>query len=416
MEKRTLDSYEVRGKQLARFKTELEEIAKITTQETIKAKDITILSKCTDKKDYNVYLIRPRKRFNFAEGIPSVNLAEVDGSKISSAPRMLTEFRRNTKTLLQFGNKKKMYFCSDNLWTTLSARSGVGGPQMSIPSLERDLLIAKGLNKDDYVKAIIRTEDGQSKIFAIMSDRYKYEPNTCLAKIVEEIDDGTLGKMKINNWFINQSIAEIYIEFPDKAKELAKTYEFEDEFIPGVYLAKSDIGECAVKAKATWRTGNSIFVDYEIRRRNTKNLDIDKIISDIKANMFKKYTKLPETLCDLMMIDITDPSLKTSGMSMEDIKKKSRQAVVECLQYAFKIIKMEEAIGKTRSNAIFEQIIDSLDYSLDYTAYDIAMQIMTLPGSLAGIPRTALHALQEACGRAPYIDYGDFAEEAILLA
>lgn len=418
MEKRVLDSFTVSGKDINEFNTELKNLAKITSVKEVNSKDISIVSKREDIEDdgeFNVYWVQPDATFSYAkDGTPFIQCKTIKESVMAPAPEMVKEYQNNTKTMLLIG--KELYFVSDNLWNTLGMRSGVAGPQMYIPSVERDLLVARGLNNDNTYKAVIRTENDRSKVFSLMTDRFKYEPNTCLTKILDEINDGTLGDMKCNKWLINQAVSEIYIEFPEKAKELSEVYDLEDTFVPGIYLAKSDIGECAVTVKATWRHGNSILVEYELRRKNTKNLDIDKIIEDIKNKVFENYTKLPEVLCDLMMIDVTDPSLSASGASAEDIQAANRESVEDVLNYVFKSVNIADAIGKKRTKKILSDLLDSLDYSMDYTAYDIAMLVMTIPESVSGIPRMSEMALQEACGKAPYVDYGEATKSVVTVA
>lgn len=418
MEKRTLDNFMAQGNTVEEFNKELLEMSKVTGSMSVKAKDLVILSKgldSSDEKKMNVFFLQPDDIWDKASnGAPVVKTRTIDRDRLEkSTPKMLEEYENTTNTLIYTG--EDLYFTSSELNNTLSMRSGVAGPAMYTPSLERNILIAKGLDSDTTLKAVYRKENGRKKIFSLMSDRYKYEPNTCLSKILKEIDTGIMGKMTCNKWYIDQSLSEIYVEFLDKASELSTIYGLEDTFVPGIYLAKSDIGECSVTVRSTWRTGSSIIVESELRKKNTKNLDIDDIIETVKNTVFANYTKMPEIMCDLMSTDITDPSIRATK-TLEEIEVINKELISDVLTYAFKQIDIASAIGKRRTKQIMSDLIASIDPELDYTAYDVCMMIMTIPESITGIPRADIIPLQIACGKAPRLNYGEATKAAVLIA
>jgi hypothetical protein len=381
----------------------------------MKSSDIKVLSKSdiTTEK-VSVYYLDPENVFKYTkDGTPYIDTKSLDIKKLSGTPEMMKEFSDNTKTLVLVDGV--LYFVSNNLWNTLSMRSGVAGPSMYEPSLARDIHVANRLNNPTTLKAMVRTEAGRPKIFSVMSDRFKYVPNTCLGTIIDELDDKTLGKMNCKKWEISQALSEIYVEFPDKADELCALYGIEDELVPGLYLAKSDIGECSVTVRGTWRKGNSISVESEIRRRNTKNLDINKVIDDVKDEVFAKYTRLPDALCSLMMIDITDSSLRATTKA-EELEEANKEIIAEVFDNVFEKIDLQGAIGKRRVTDIKKQLLESLDLTIDYTAYDICMLVMDLPEYLVGIPKSDVMPLQIACGKAPYVNYGEFVTKTTIVA
>ena len=72
------------------------------------------------------------------------------------------------------------------------------------------------------------------------------------------------------------------------------------------------------------------------------------MLADIIAHsancIFSKYTKLPEVLCDLMGINITDPAWK--GLSATKFEAMNKKAVEAIIKSVFKQIGLVEATTK----------------------------------------------------------------------
>jgi hypothetical protein len=403
-----LNNFAAKGTDVSEFHTKLKELADMTTTVVVSAKELALLSQkeATDTTNLWFYHLVPDDIWQYnSAGVPYLKVRKISRDALvkMGASELLAEYENDTSLMMMIN--EHLYFTSDTLPLTLSMRSGVAGPDSYIPSVERDIHFAKGLNKDEGVTAVIRYVGGLRKIIATLTSKYTYEPQTMLTDIYNTIvKDGTLGKVECYKWSIDQHLAEIYIEFPEKAEEISALYDLDDKLIPGLYLAKSDAGECSITVRATWRVGASITTQSELKRKHIGNVDEEKILEDVKTTIFDKYTILPETLCDLISQNITDPSWKTS-LRKKEFENRNLSTVCEVIKNVFKELEMVKTIGKKHEKELYEQLCDEIDPSIEYTAYDIAMMIMSIPGHVSGLPAAYEPKLAMACGKAPYADY-----------
>lgn len=416
-----MDNYVATGNDFETFNKELKELAKRTTVERPRMKDIELLSQADikDKDNLCMYRLTPGNIWmSSTAGQRELQFAKMkkDAFERADAGELVKEYENSTSLMMRIDGK--IYFTSLDMLGTLGLRVGMSGRTMYEPSLERDVLIAKGLDSDEEVSLIVRNEDGIKKVFAALSKRYSYVPQTVLTDIVEKIkSESGLGEMKCHHWTINHQNAEIYIEFPEKAEKIATTYKkkFKANIVPGLYLAKSDVGEGSITIRSTWRVDSSIIMQGEIKRKHSGEINIDKLLEDAKTNVFEQYKVLPDTLCDLMMIDITDPDWR-STMTTEDFENKNKSTVATVLKKVFKEVDMVGAITKKNEKTLYDLLCDSINPTVDYTAYDIAMMVMTVPQCLTGLPKTYTTPLAKACGRAPYVEYATEEESIVLTA
>jgi hypothetical protein len=396
------------GTDVNEFNKVLDELSAATTTMVVGAKEIALLSRkdSDDPKNVWFYHLVPDAIWNYnSAGVPYLSVRKIDREALVKigAEDLLNEYEKQTSLMMMINGC--LYFTSDSLPATLGMRANVAGDQMYIPSVERDILVAKGLNKDEATTCIIRNDGGLRKVVSVLTSKYTYQPQTLLTDIYNQIvKDNVLGKVSCRRWNVDQHTAEIYLEFPEKADELADLYELEDKITPGVYLAKSDTGDCSITVRATWRIGNSTTIQSEYKRKHIGVVKKEDILKSVKESVFDKYTILPDMLCELMAIDITDPSWRTS-MLKKDFECKHKATVAEAFKNIFKQLEMVKAIGKKNEKALYEELCSEINPELDYTAYDIAVRIMTIPESVRGLPKAYEPKLAMACGKAPYADY-----------
>lgn len=404
---RLLDCYEKRGDNIDEFKAEIQAMANATKVIKCNTDEIELLSQAPSSATaLSIYRLKPGAVWNVSsKGVHMLNMSNLPRKKFEDkgCSDLVSEYENTTGLL--FYKDTSIYFTSANLPITLSQRTGVAGEAMMTPSLERDILVATRMGESKPMSLITRSENGIHKVFAALSEKYKYVPQTFLNDALDAIiEDGTLGETKCYNWLVNQKIGEIYLEFPEKADEIKAIYELEDDIVPGLYLAKSDVGECSVTVRSTWRIGSSVLVQGEIRRKHIGKFEVEKLIEDVKTTVFDKYTILPDRLCDLMQEDITDPTWK-SKMSAKRFESKNKDAILNTFKHVFKQIDLVKATAKTHEMAILEQLMSEIDPSESYTAYDLCMMIMTIPSRITGLPEVYATPLAMACGKAPYVSY-----------
>lgn len=419
-EKKLLDNWCETGTDIESFEAAVKEMSKSTYVNIVRSCDLKLLSQAESPvpTTLNVFMLDPQNLWEVGvTGDLSVKRAKIrrEVFKDNNAEELLKEYEDNTKLLIQ--SDGKIYFTSANLSPTLGLRAQMGGEAMLKPSLERDIHVANQLNNTDEVSLIVRKAGNVRKIFAALSGKYTYEPQTLMCETLDRVTkDGTLGKIDCHHWTLNNQIGEIYVEFPDKSAEIAAIYDLEDELVPGLYIAKSDVGECSITVRATWRIGGSIITLDEVKRKHSGKIDVDKIMEDIDKAVFSKYTKLPEKLCDLMSINITDPEWKKT-LTTSKFAAANKKAINAAIKSVFKQIGLVEATTKKIEKALYEALCDEIDPTISFTAYDIAMMVMQLPErKICGLSKAYINPLAKACGKAPYVKYDKVASPVIVLA
>lgn len=432
-----LDSFEVTGSSL----DDLKEVTTVLTKNTQFMKwhsaDIELLSFMDkrvierDKTDEKGNPVLDRKGNVKKEQIPCVTNFVLTPGKLPTSnpsvpmdtllksyressvktPELLREWTENVKLAVVFNDNtavnktKRFYLTSANALQTMD-RFGMAGDFLLTPCIERDMMIAKQFEKDLGVTVISRSCNGTKKIFSILSDKYTHINQDILFDIVKEIETvGDMGEAKCYKWTVNNFFTKLYIEFPQKAKELSVLYGLKREMIPGILMTTSDTGDSSFKVKGTWRIeeSNSLVVNTEVKRKHIGEINKENVIDDISNQIFAEYAKLPEALCNLMAHDVTDPSWDlstTAGL-------KANQAELEnVIKTAFKRLGIVKAIGKKTEKKLREALVDEMDVSIRYTAYDIAMLILGLPERVEYMDKKKdITQLQKACSGAPFIKY-----------
>lgn len=410
--KALLDDWHITGDDIGEFKETLKKLDEHTMPITSNTGDITLLSVDGSKTDdENFHFFPMRAGINIVD-IPYTKSNVLRKSSILSkeakALPIIDEAERAVKTMVKKG-KNQILFLSNHAFSTMSVRANAKGGILEDP-MERDFVLAHQFGKKKDITLIVRKIGYIGKIFAMLSNKYNYLPQSLLGEIIDKIIDGTedFGETECVYWNINHQIAEIYIEFPEKAEELSAVYGLKDVLIPGLYLSKSDVGDCSITARGTWRYSYGISTGQNFQRRHVGTVNSEDILTAVEEKIFSEYTKLPERMCELLTINITDPSL--------DLTKKRDQAanyktIKDCFKSVFKEIKLVQTIGKRNEMELFESVCDEIDPSTAYTAYDIAITLLGLPERVSGVSGWREVGFAEAIGKAPYVNFEKLAKE-----
>lgn len=422
-EKKLLDNWSESGKDIDDFHKAVKDMSDSTYVSIVRAGDLTLFSKANSDTsgNLNVYILDPNDIWEIgSSGDLSLKRGKFsrEAFEKANAGLLVDEYEKKTKLLLKTEDGKTL-FTSLNFCPTFGLRTQMGGDATLTPSIGRDIHFAERLkaNEMEEVSLIIRRAGAIRKTFAALSGTYAYEPQTLMSDTLKRVESsGTLGKMECHHWTLNNQIGEIFVEFPEKAAEITAIYDLEDELVPGLYIAKSDVGECSITIRATWRIGSSIIILDELKRKHSGKIDVEKILEDVDKIVFSKYTKLPERLCELMTTNITEPSWKKS-LSTSKFESANKKAVNAAIKTVFKQIGLVEATTKKIEKQLYEALCDEIDPSISYTAYDIAMMIMQLPErKILGLSKAYIDPLAKACGKAPYAKYDKVASPVIVLA
>lgn len=422
--KELTDNFTVSGDTLDGLKEVIEKMNENTTFKQMKSGDLNLLSfigedeREVENPDGTKSKVPITKNLQLMPGnLPTLTLSEPFDKVIKAykkpaeAESLLNEWTGKTKLALVHIEKtgqQVFYFTSKSTLQTMD-RFGMSGTFLSTPCLERDLMIAKRFEKDLGITAIIRTSDSKQykKMFAILSDKYVPIDQMILFDIIKEIETvSDLGKCVCHKWEVNNFFTRLYVEFPEKATELATLYGI-PKMIPGILITTSDTGDASFAVRGTWRANGSSAVALthaEVKHKHSGKLNVAKIVDEVSSTIFADYAKLPDALCKLMSQDITDSAwdLKTSAGVMAN-----QAAMEEVIKTAFKRLGITKAVGKKIEKLLCQGMLDEVNPSIRYTAYDVCMAFMSLPERLIfsgkDVPDTTL--LQKACGQAPFIDY-----------
>lgn len=416
-----LDNMSIKGTDYQKFKKEVDNISKLTKARTLRWDDVIIYSYQGETANPNE---EPRLLFielnphNLWNMIPRPVLGKVIGFKKSDMEKKLgkdglKELTSQTKFLFKIKNSKykelengRMVSVSDTIYPTLTQRLKIGGQLAVEPSLERDVFFAKGIEEQvgNAFTGIFRKSETSDfeKIYATLSDRYEFENQTILYKIIDMLQGNNLGKVEVIKWSIDHSFTDIYVQFPEKGDQIAKMYGLPDKIIPGLYLSTSDIGSSSIICRGTWNINGASTTINELAFKHIGNLDAKDILSEVAKNIFSEYTQLPTVLCGLLQKNITDTSW---DLTTDAGQKANQDAVKDAFKTVFKECGIVEAIGKKNEKVLFESVLDEYDYSSHFTAYEIVREMMELPNRVSGLSRNEVHKLAKACSKAPYVNF-----------
>ena len=385
------DDYQRSGDDLEELRAALQEMDAMTRIKFVSTLDIELLS--LDRIRGVVDGQTPFRVFHPYEGERASVGMSLDGPDKEKLAPLVREMRAN-QLLLRVGSK--IYFTSSDLIHSMSGRAGIGGANVSRPSVKRDAYIAElfGVDEKD-ARMVIRKAGGNAKVFAIHSDKYTYVPQVTLLEIIENIKtEHGLGTPVCRKWEVSHTRSYVQLDFPERAKDFARVYGISDHIIPGLRLSTSDVAESSVCAVGTWRVGGGILCSDVCSRKHTGKVDPELILKEINQQIFTKYERIPKTLGELLLIDVSDPA--------------------GCLFSVLQQIKLEDTVGKRRFREIMNLLCIQFNPTLRYTAYDIAKTILALPACLVGLPLSVSALLEKAVTAAVFADYREYEKELTL--
>lgn len=398
-----LDNWAIYGDNLNDFKKELKDLDESTKVINESTQNIKMLSLNENSTTENVLSFTPFTAGITIDDLPAKGniLKKKSILKHSKdASILIDELENKNKTMMQIG----MYvmFVGEDAFSSLAARSKTSGDILKYPK-ERDFIFAHQFGKDQDVNIVSRFVNGINKIFAVLSDKYAYIPQSILVDIIENlISNSDIGEASDIKWAITHEATHIYMEFPDNAQEISDVYDLPDIFIPGIYLSKSDIGECSLTAKGTWRFKKSVSVNKTVKRKHIGTIDLAKFSKNVETNIFSEYTKLPERMCELMMQNLTDATL---DLKTVEGREQNSKDIEKCINSIFEQIGMDKTIGRRPTKELLSAITDEIDPSISFTAYDVAIMLLEMPDRVVEMSDRRQEMLSVLVGRVPYAKY-----------
>ena len=283
----------------------------------------------------------------------------------------------------------------------------------------RNLCIVPNFKKEEKINVILRKDmditlpsgDHPSKVFAIMSDQYSYIPQNIMTTIYNRLsregkEDG-LGEVVCTNWKIANDVTNLYLEFPDSSKKINETYEKVEklnlDLSVGILLEASDIGYSSFKINGYVKnndTNSIIRLGKEYKQVHRGEIALSEAVNVIRNEIFPEFSYVPERLAELLSIDIAkDKDEKTKVKTISNLYNK-----------LIKYMDLNSIMGKKRMKSLTDTLIAGINPTENYTAYDIATQMMNVC-DLVEEKETVLDSFSRNAILALKFDYKEFLSE-----
>lgn len=313
-------------------------------------------------------------------------------------------------------------FFSKMALKTLAQRLSLTAKPLLDKGLERDLFLAKLMNRDEHVTVVMKQYGGIAKIFAVLGGEFV---NTKLFLICElyslEQSESRFGKMCCVRWDVTHKRAVIRFSFPEHGEKVTKKYGLSETLTPYVEYISSDTGENSLVVKSFWMTESGHYFPDKIfsKKHRGKSEEAETIKHNIDEIIFSDFERVPRRLSEL----------KSTRISPEDFdpdsarwRGRNRNIMLCAFRNVLKKIDdSSKCIGKARKIKLAE-IYDYaiINETAAYTAYELLMDVSSLPAriqaGITGFPDTSeeiLRKFREYCiANALWLDYERIAAEA----
>ena len=307
---------------------------------------------------------------------------------------LIEEMKRvNLMLAIESAGNQQVYFASAGLYRDLGARAGLVGDGLRDSTRERNAFLAARYKKvKGYATAVIREDDGIGKVFALASTQYAHVKQRILYAFIKRMEK-ELGEAEVIRWHIDHNLTWIMVRFPEKAADIAATYGHTGiKFpMPGMLLETSDTGFCSLTVSSIWEMpSRSSYVKAETySRKHYGSVDAESFQTEVTKNVWSTYTLLPERLCELALINVDDPKELVQKIFQTKIGKNT----------------LFDIVGKRDAKGIIEALCVEFNPAISYTAYDVAMTLMTLPERLVDPTRNRNNDITKTVYRVPFMDF-----------
>lgn len=358
-----LDTWEVTGDQFSEMYDVLEKLSNATKVIDIRSDAISIMT-CKESQgslkehpiaSVNGYLHNKNGSHN--KGIEVRELTKNHGATIE----LLDETINQSHMLMKLGTG--YFFTTKKVLKTLCQRAGSTMGDFALRDeimirFHRDAgYIAYMSNVPSSCKVLYREVDGAKKVFAVFASRYRVIPQYLLIKQLIKAFEVEMGEAVLKKYIVNHFDTEIFIEFPEKARDFQKVYSLPDQVTPGIRIHVSDTGDSSFIINGILRLKNAVVYipDARYARAHTTNAEISDIAKEVEKIIFSEYTKIPERMVQLLQIDIPAP--------------KAYSLIPKISKYC----DIKGVIGKKLEEEWVDTIQNYFNMNASYTAYDVVM-------------------------------------------
>lgn len=373
----------------------------------------------------NWIIARPYKRMNEVvtnEGKPRYAFIPMGNVEFTN-PEIEKEAEKTNLMLLFNG---KMHLVSELSLRSLARRTGIDESTMKKSNgIELALYLSSVFDTDGYIKLLVQSDEQVEEVMCFNTPSYMYIKQDIIKKLISMFENRMpVGSLHVNRWNVSNEFTTVYIDFPEKAKEIAATYGLPESLVPGICISTSDMASSGLTIRGTYssKDASSIFGHEEMihsGKKDAEDADMEKLYKRVEENIISQYHAIPMALSKLLGVEITPAMSDASLDRFKTNKAKNtylRQQMDATISNVFKQLEIVKAISKTREKSLREQLVNEFNFAFPHTGYELCMEIMNLskPGRVEGLNRYMSERLSEACGRAPFVEYVPEKEDIIL--
>jgi len=381
-----LDTWDETGTDIEKFKEYVSLIDSATRIVPIETNDLTLFA-VIGASDTHIRLLTYDEEQTMRRIVPPASQMKISSIMDKGVTEEFLKDIMASKLLLR--HEGAVYFTSSGLARDLGARAQISGNGLNFPTPERAAFLAHRYSSDPcrasfVVRSNISDGGRLHKVFALPSSTYRYIPQSTILDVMDYLET-EMGTTECHHWHISPTITQLWLEFPEKALDIARTYMLHDDMMPGVLLETSDTCDCAFKVIATWRLRTRNYSRHNSFEKEHKGKFLmEDIMTAVKDHIFTAYTKLPQRLCDLLCMDVPNP--------------------VDLIDLIFERTDIVGILGKRRTKQLLPLLQSEINPKASYTAYDIALRFMELPGQFESEP-SVRDDLEVFAAKVPFLDF-----------
>lgn len=287
----------------------------------------------------------------------------------------------------------------------LSDRTGTSCKKTGVKSQNRDRWMVENFSSGFVTFVVRKAEDENDnskcfyKAFAVRGQIYEGQSQQQLIEATKQVLEEDLGEGNSIHWNVSNEGSEIAFTFPKKQKEIKDFYPtIPDDCIPIVKIKTSDIGNCSFVVSAGFNING-----FDLLTKNgtvsvvhDKNLTPKNIAEEVKKSLYQEFIAIPDNLARLLGIDVSNVAVAIDDV-LDFIGIEKKQGL--------------RSVGK----AIKEEMISEMAMGIDYTAYDVVVNLMSIPsrlvltkkstGETRVLPESTRRALEECLSQAIYCPF-----------
>lgn len=289
------------------------------------------------------------------------------------------------------------FFVEQNCVSTLTKFLNMQGRAMVKHSLARDILLKNEMDEQDISLSLIYREEkringyGEKTVYrsVVAIRNTHFEVDNQLANLKTAVAAFEKRGAVVNHWMQDPEKLSVRMIFPQVAEDLfQKKYSLPEQIVPCITLRESETGDAAFRMN----TAVVLLTGTQETRQNAGACTIGELVSgkakttlELNARYLesvwgKAYAQFDDFAS--MMHAMKDKRISPDGNPDDDgtWTIRNRKQLREFIDSAVKLCDLRKAVGTKRRDEIEKRLMDALDPKKVYTAADIAVLFLKIPG------------------------------------